>query len=232
MVDGDLNMKKKIKPNPKEDFWYEVKEDGITIEGYKGKTKDVVIPDEIDGLPVVVIGGSAFKGAFSENKLTNVIIPDSVKTIEYFAFGYNELTNVIIPSSVQTIGSKAFAGNKLMNVIIPDSVKEIDDDAFFHNISEGAENPFSIMVYKNKITITGYNHDKENVVIPKEIDGLSVAAIGCGAFDLNRLTDIVIPDSVETIGRKAFEGNQLTNVIIPDSVKTIGDEAFARNKLT
>ncbi|MFS1892275.1 leucine-rich repeat protein [Vibrio lentus] len=52
-------------------------EDASTIIQYKGKSKNVIIPDL-----VTTIG----KRAFYENELTSVIIPDSVTTVEGEAF--------------------------------------------------------------------------------------------------------------------------------------------------
>lgn len=45
--------------------------------------------------------------------------------------------------------------------------------------------------------------------------------------DLERLTDIIIPNKVQTIGELAFYGAGLTNITIPNSVTTIGECAFA-----
>jgi len=99
-------MKKKIKISS-DYFEYKVEKKGITIAGYKGKIKDVVIPAKIDGLPVVAIGEFAFRN----NKLTNVVIPDSVETIGDWAFYDNKLTNIVIPNTVKTIGDLAFDDN-------------------------------------------------------------------------------------------------------------------------
>ena len=71
-----------------------------------------------------------------------------------------------------------------------------------------------------------------NIVIPSEIDGIRVTAIGDHAFAYNQLTSVEIPNSVTTIGEFAFYNNQLTSVTIGNSVTTIGDYAFASNQLT
>ena len=94
----------KKESNSADDFDYEVENDGVTITGYRGKIRDVVIPSEIDGFPVVAIGDRAF----AWDQLTNVIIPNSVETIGYYAFRDNQLTDVVIPNSVETIAKSAF----------------------------------------------------------------------------------------------------------------------------
>ena len=79
------------------------------------------------------------KEAFSNNQLTNVTIPNSVKSIEEGAFKNNHLTNVTIPNSVKSIEEMAFSGNRLTNIsipiIIPESVTSIDGNAFSHGLA-------------------------------------------------------------------------------------------------
>jgi hypothetical protein len=112
------------------DFSIQVSNGAVTITGYKGITKDVVIPERINGLPVVAIGSSVF----DEAQLTSVVIPNSVKTIGDGAFAENRLTSVVIPNSVKTIGGSAFSYNQLTSVVIPNSVKFIGDEAFDSNV--------------------------------------------------------------------------------------------------
>ena len=99
--------------------------------------------------------------------------------------------------------------------------------------------------------ITRYSGKDENVVIPGELDGYPVSALGEEAFiycsylasmtipdgvmaigdyafyACDGLISAVLPDSVETIGDMAFGGcSALASVTIPDGVKTIGNDAF------
>ena len=89
------------------------------------------------------------------------------------------------------------------------------------------------------ISITGYNMEGgTDVVIPSQIDGKTVVAIGDNAFfDSNTgdglgITSIVMPNTITSIGEGAFYGNKLTNVEIPSSVIEISFEAFKNNKIT
>ena len=93
--------------------------------------------------------------------------------------------------------------------------------------------------YAPSIKITGYNIEGgTDVVIPSQIDGKTVVAIGDNAFydsdtgtDLG-ITSVVIPNTVTSIGKYAFASNKLTNVTIPNSVISIGQQAFEKNKIT
>lgn len=77
------------------------------------------------------IGGSV--GGFSNNDLIEIKIPDSVETIGGSAFRHNQLTSVDLGEGVQSIGEAAFKHNQLVNVAIPDSVIDIEAGAFDEN---------------------------------------------------------------------------------------------------
>jgi hypothetical protein len=85
-------------------------------------------------------------------------------------------------------------------------------------------------------TITDYIGSGGDIVIPSEINGVTVQQIGQRAFNCyfcaNYLTSVYIPDTVISIGKDAFYGNRLTSLVIPDSVTSIGFGAFGSNKLT
>jgi len=71
-----------------------------------------------------------------------------------------------------------------------------------------------------------------SIVIPSEVFGQTITAIGDKAFENSNLTSVIIPNSITSIGKKAFANNELTSVTIPKSVTSIGAGAFEKNKLT
>ena len=80
----------------------------------------------------------------------------------------------------------------------------------------------------DEIEIISYDGTDATLVIPDEIDGKKVTAIGYEAFKgCSGLTSITIPASVTSIGGWAFEGcSGLTSITIPDSVTSIEYSAF------
>ena len=80
----------------------------------------------------------------------------------------------------------------------------------------------------DEIEIISYDGTDATLVIPDEIDGKKVTAIGYEAFKgCSGLTSITIPASVTSIGGWAFEGcSGLTSITIPDSVTTIEGYVF------
>ena len=134
------------------DYMYTVVNGDATISQYMGAGGDVIIPDTLDGFPVVSIGMDAFRG---NSSLTSVVIPDSVTNIRNEAFMYcyglanakigngltfiegylfsrcTNLVSVVIGNNVSTIGHDVFNGcSRLANVTIPNSVKTIGEVAF------------------------------------------------------------------------------------------------------
>lgn len=163
-----------------------------------------------------------------------------------------------IPQGVQTIGQAAFAGcTELYNVNIPTSVTNIDaysfdaenlTDVYYGGmqeqwdaiiIGEGNQyllnanlhmSDFQYSVKDGKAIVTGYLGANTNVVVPAELGGCPVVAIGNSAFKNNQtITSVTLPDSMETIGEYAFwDCRKLETVNIPVGVITIGDFAFYR----
>ncbi|MGL5357813.1 MAG: leucine-rich repeat domain-containing protein [Metamycoplasmataceae bacterium] len=71
--------------------------------------------------------------AFRHNKLTSLILPDSITSIGNWAFEDNKLTSVTISNSATEIGIRAFRNNKITSLTIPNSVTTIEYDAFYNN---------------------------------------------------------------------------------------------------
>lgn len=84
------------------------------------------------------------------------------------------------------------------------------------------------MNYGGWIEITDCDRKAESVVIPEQIDGVTVRDIGDQAFSAcSSLTQITIPDSVKNIGESAFFGcSSLTQISIPDSVEKLESSIF------
>ena len=94
------------------------REQALAVEG------ELVIPGEINGATVEVIGEGAFMDA---NQLTSVVLPVTTTRIESGAFYNNKnLEKVTIPNGVTHIGEGAFYNcTALRSITIPASVKSI-----------------------------------------------------------------------------------------------------------
>lgn len=143
---------------------------------------------------LIVEGGEVYTGtnktknnlfpqyAFSNcPKLTSIVLPNSIYSIEPNAFYYCEaLTSVIIPNSVTAIGKYAFCGCKsLVTFTIPNSV-----------ISMG-KNAFSECTGLTSITLSNSLTSIEEYVFS----------------NCTGLASLTIPNSMTSIGFRAFESD-------------------------
>lgn len=175
-------------------------------EKYKGK---IDIPSTVtynsSTYTVTGIRGTAFRASMG---LTQVTIPNSVKTIDAFAFSNcRSLSDVTIGNGVTSIEYSTFENcESLASVTIGNSVKYIGEYAF---------------ASCKRLT---------SITIPN-----SVTTIGEFAFQgCAKLTDVTVGNSVTTIGWYAFQFcSNLASITIPCSVTMIEDYAFAAcGKLT
>ena len=122
-------------PTPAEYFTFIIT--GGKIGSYNGGGgTDLIIPGEIGGTIVTTIGQSAFFNGYLKNtweKLTSVILPDSIITIGGNAFHSNALTSIDIPDSVTSLGANAFNGNKLTTINFGTGLTIIGAAAFTNN---------------------------------------------------------------------------------------------------
>ena len=197
-----------VEANDPSDFIYRSVSGGIEITDYKGDSKDVVIPETVDGQPVKSIGYKAFIG----KQLTSVVIPDGVEFIRGSAFHNNQLTSITIPSSVKNI-STAFSGNPLLEAVVVET-----DNQNYKSINN------AIYTKDGKSLILGTK------VMANNIEN-TVNRIEYGAFEGMGLTSVTIPNGVTYVGDYSFNNNQLTSVVIPDSLTSIGKQAFSFNQL-
>ena len=98
------------------------------LRGYDGAGGDVVVPAEIDGFTVDVIGINVFKG----DTITSLTLPETVLELRSNAVSSCEkLTSVTLPQSLVVINRmNFFSCNALSEITIPASVRYIGDTSF------------------------------------------------------------------------------------------------------
>lgn len=228
---------------PAEYFTYTIANGECTISGYSGSASTVIVPAQIEGYPVTVIGNNAFlysncseirlpdgiqsigDNAFSFcQKLTTINIPQSVTSIGESAFrASHNLIEIILPNGLETIGSRAFGGcSSLISIVIPNSVTSIGKSAFQECSS------LTSVVLSNKLTVISeylfYEcHSLNNVVIPRGIQTIGI----CAFFECTNLSNLSLPNSLIHIENNAFAFCvSLDNLYLPNYIESIDYSAF------
>ena len=115
-------------------------DEGYVVIGYEDGISSLVIPESIDGVPVVAIGERAFRDCSTLNG--DVVLPKSIVAIEKEAFmnAYGLNGRIYFPQSLKVISDRAFYGCQSLqgDLIIPDSVETIGDEAFSYCVEIGS----------------------------------------------------------------------------------------------
>lgn len=108
---------------------YEVKKAKAIIAGYCGKPTSVVIPPEIDGLPVVGVKDLAF---YYCDALKTLDLPATIETIGRQAFeGCGSLDAIKLREGLKSVGAFAFDEcPNLKRVVLPETVRSVGVCAF------------------------------------------------------------------------------------------------------
>lgn len=165
----------------------------------------VIIPETFNGRRVTAIADYAFQNA---PNLKTVILPDTIRTIGYFAFAEcKKLTSINIPYMVTELNS-SFGFD-----LLPNLAYEEDDKAYYLG---DEHSPYSVMVKAKDSGVTEFEVEYSVRII------YARAFYGCTA-----LTDITIYENVRLIGEQAFSGcGALKNVTLPYGVSTLGKGVF------
>ena len=182
------------------------------------------------------------------SSLTDVILPDTIKTIEDYAFqNCTNLKNVTLSKSLESIGNYAFSGcSSIRSLDMPEGMLSIGNYAF--------QNCTIIKRFSLPTTLTSigsyafqYCTDITKISIPSGVSTIGqytfrgctsletvelhegLTAINSYAFcNDSKLNNVVIPNGVTNIGNYAFQNcTALTDLTVPGSVTSISQNTFS-----
>lgn len=181
----------------------------------------IEIPTTYKGKPVTAIAKGAFEKVFG---VTEIIVPESVKTIEDKAFSSCTHLEKISLLGAETLGDEAFAYcNALEEVNFSERLEVIGNKAFYscERLPE--------ISFPNSLAEIGDEAFFSNTRLSEVTFGTGLEYLGVSAFeDCQKIVEIVIPDGAETIicDKAFYNCRGMRTLDIGDSVKQIGVEAF------
>jgi len=167
---------------------------------------------------------------------TSVSIPNTVVSIGDFAFSDSKVEELMIPDSVSSFGCGAFSGcSQLQSFVISGNnnyfvfengfLMKKDGTVLYFYPHSGA----SVTIPNSVRTIANYTFYSHAELV--SINLSNVESIGSYAFYGCKLADVNIPDSVVSIGQFAFANcAQLNSVIIGRGITSIENFTFSSNK--
>ena len=224
------------------DYDYSLYEDGICIDAYTGTDERINIPSEIDGLPVLAIGDTAFR---ERTDITEVVIPENVEVIGVRAFqGCTALSKVSLPNSLKTIKEIAFAEcSALKEISLPEGLTRIEHQVFQEcsaltsirlpdrlefiggSLFYACSSLKDVGLPSNLTMVPGYMFGRCTSLQELELpDGVN--RIEEGAFSDCCFATIALPPALEYIGQYAFLNSAIETLVLPASMKEIGYGAF------
>ena len=198
-------------------FEYSVADGEVTIVAYNGNYTDLVIPEEIDGMPVTTIGNVAFyirtfDGVnYDKTPYKSVFVPKTVTSMPRMPFSsFDFLEKITVDEDnpvydsrsgcnaiIETATNTLIAGCK--NTIIPDGIEVIDYGAFSYCIG------------------------LESINLPDSIEYIGEYAF----YECAELKAAKIREGVEVIATAAFYGcSSIKEIVVPESILEIWEYAF------
>ena len=213
---------------------------------FRNEFTSLTVPAKMTDIPLSMMRG---------NKLSSVIFKGNAETIGRLAFSENRIEEITVPDSLKSIGEQAFTTNtgsdKYDGKVIIRTVsgtnpnKLQDKENYLVDPKNQGTNP-SINYKEWKTddfryegtTVTGFSKQgnlkikkNKNLVIPdKTPDGKSVTVIGMDAFrNLNQGYDIEsvkLPDTIVEIEDYALQFNDIHSITLPRDLKKLGMGVF------
>ena len=215
--------------------------DGVLVK-YHGVRKNLTVPEAINGETITAIGEDAFAG---NRYLTQIILPESVKTIgdrafadcrqlaNASAYGVTEigteafkncgmLESVSFASSVSAVGASAFAGDILLKSLKLDGITAIPDDlcngcAALERISAKGAKTVGERAFYQCALMKAVTLDWEQVTALG-----ALAFSGCAEWE-----DDLPLYHLEKLGESVFSGaRSLLRVSLPESFTVLPSNTF------
>ena len=132
------------------DFEYKIRGSEVAITFYTGTSKTVIIPAEINGMPVTEVSLSHYT-VDNNPYVHKIILPDSVVRLGDYAFrGFSYLESIEGLEHIQYVGDTAFCRcYNLTSASFSDDLAELGYQAFY-------DSGFRELIVPDDIILTGY----------------------------------------------------------------------------
>ena len=173
----------------------------IEITGYTGTLPEkLVIPEQIEGLPVRSISHFAFQNA----PIREVVLPGSIEKLNTRAFAEHKTLEAVTFQEGTRVVSQAFANcSNLKSVTLPSTLRELGYETFCYTALENIQFPAGLKVIGEKC----FQFSKlRSIVLPEGVERIE----NCAFWGNEAQGRLIIPASVQYLG-----GSVSTATIFP-----------------
>lgn len=185
----------------------------IEITGYEGTLPEkLVIPEQIEGIPVRYISNRAFKNA----PIRELVLPGTIENLNTTTFAENETLKAVTVGEGTKVISQAFSYCvNLKSVTLPSTIQELGNEAFCCTAIENIQLPKELkIIRRNCFELCRL----KSIELPEGVERIEDDAFG----DNGAQGRLVIPASVNYLGGGCFDGNCFSDVVIlSEDVKLI-----------
>lgn len=208
--------------------------DYYVVVGYEGEETDIIIRGDYLGIPVKKIQSYAFR---DNKEITSLTFLSGITVIDDYAFyGCEKLTSVILPDTLKKIGGYAFASTAITEITIGESVTTISERAFsdctaLTKVNYNAINATVVTTGYNNVSnmISPFPYASSNVPTFSVTVGAAVEAIPERLFYKSNIGSISFAEGsvCTTLGAMAFAESALSKITLPNGITTIGANALS-----
>lgn len=172
---------------------------GLRITAYNGfETDRVIIPNEIDGQPVISIGEKVFMNA----PISEVVLPKSLKAILGEAFrGCSNIKHIDLPDTIEYLGKYCFADSGIVDLVLPASLTKVPEDCCC------ACKQLKKVSFGSKITTIGYAafqgcSEIREISLPEALLNVEFKS-----FEGTSISTMIFPSNVKQVSKETFGDN-------------------------
>lgn len=201
---------------------------------------NISIPQKIHGIPTVRIALRAFEDC---TQLESVVVPNSITRIGQYGFANcKNLKSISLAGSIEGLGINVFDNcTNLRNIYYEKNKDDWNNIVFDNGFNVNANIHYccylvpntnaeiSFFLENDYFVISGCNKEAcGNIIIPKEIYGVSVGRIATHAFDgCSLIESVEIPHEIYRIGQYCFANcANIKSISLAGSIKGIGVNVF------
>ena len=175
-----------------------------------------------------IYGTGALSGMYSVrnyyvNDVKRVVIEEGITSIGYQGFMGFQMTEIILPDSMTTIEDQAFrdcTALQTVSVSANSKLQSVDCGAF-NDTPWMASRPEGA-TYFGKLLYRYIGGDGADVIVSEQ-----TLYIADEAFSKSGVKTVILPESLQQMGRSVFSGcEQLVHATLPDSLTTVPPSTF------